>query len=114
MRMSDWSSDVFSSELALRADQLDEGARLSRARRLSARGGRRGAAADAARDRLDAAHGAMDEAEQSRTLLCAHLCADGAARRHAAMGRSEERQVGKEGDSKCGIRWGRFIINKQS
>src|SRR3546814_18468691 len=70
-----------------RSTELEEGARLSGARRLPARGRRRGAAADAACDRLDLAHRAVAQADAARAFLSAHLPADGRARRQAAVGR---------------------------
>src|SRR3546814_9928428 len=50
-------------------------------------GRRRGAAADAACDRLDLAHRAVAQADAARAFLSDHLPADGRARRQAAVGR---------------------------
>src|SRR3546814_8285709 len=91
MRISDWSSDVCSSDLKATVSELGGGQRIRRpvvqalrAQILLAQGN------DAHRN------GGMTEQR-----MAAHLIGDVLA----AVPRSEERRVGKEGGSTCRSRW---------
>src|SRR3546814_17955238 len=99
MRISDWSSDVCSSDLACGARGQHGGLPV-----LLGAGDRGGLHLDAV------------EKVQSAEQLCHRL---GAARhlrlieRGPRDGRSEERRVGKEGVSTCRSRWSPYHYNKQ-
>src|SRR3546814_13212037 len=103
MRISDWSSDVCSSDLAGRLDQglRDDQLRIVRlAHRLQAAGGVHGVA-----DRGDAAGAAV-----------AHLADDGRpeVQADADAQRSEERRVGKECVSTCRSRGSPYTSKKKN
>src|SRR3546814_2869049 len=84
MRISDWSSDVFSSDLSL----FPPGERVRSTPAALRRSASRGAHAAAG------------------TALMAMGLSGGGGRRRGGRGtRSEERRVGKEGVSTCRYRW---------
>src|SRR3546814_9265854 len=99
MRISDWSSDVCSSDLA-RFDHPHDADKLGRRQAIIER--RRDAARpDRAEERLQVA--VRIEREDADAILLADAEATEQAR--TAPGRSEERRVGKECVSTCRSRW---------
>src|SRR3546814_19233134 len=104
MRISDWSSDVCSSDLAkdvvLRVEPADHAREADRA----GGGGSKRAARDAeAREGAEAEdqHGVEDDVEHDRED-------------HEAQRRSEERRVGKECVSTCRSRWSTYHYKKKT
>src|SRR3546814_15789369 len=104
MRISDWSSDVCSSDLDARYASICAGRALGRAGRLFARAGRRrrvdprGAADGLSGRRAEPAYGDRHQRARGR-----RQCRDGP--------RTEERRVGKESVSKCRSRWSPYHLN---
>src|SRR3546814_11651730 len=101
MRISDWSSDVCSSDLASEAEALTDVLRLSRGMTyksalagLSYGGGKSVVIGDPRRDKSEALFRAMGRAVDS------------------LGGRSEERRVGKECVRTCRSRWSPYHYKK--
>src|SRR3546814_20306677 len=113
MRISDWSSDVCSSDLKARRRARPRGYSAvvfagMAARRYcpsAAPTGKEASAVQAILDRLGRA-----EAQ----LLRGRDLDRGAGRRIAAFARSEERRVGLECVSTCRYRWTRYHVNKKN
>src|SRR3546814_15632206 len=109
MRISDWSSDVCSSDLAGGAEAFAQGGRNDGpgsqfVRQLAARK----TLALCAEDRDPV--GVVDVEEEVVAFLKTHQRLERCLTTHgvdavAAIGRSEERRVGKEGASTCRSRW---------
>src|SRR3546814_13817466 len=106
MRISDWSSDVCSSDLVVDAGEHDErGRRLERVgRRQQQRNGERGADA-----RENADEGAKSDADEGPDEIHGRY-GDAEALEKSPQGvhgpvRSEERGVGKECVRTCRYRW---------
>src|SRR3546814_15386631 len=120
MRISDWSSDVCSSDLALDAAALAlagaEDAKLARLARLRDQGGDLGRTDVEGGNEL-AARGLRHPPAQFPPLICRPLIWSSPRRWRArraprppvrircCRGRSEERRVGKEVARTCGSRW---------
>src|SRR3546814_11026808 len=104
MRISDWSSDVCSSDLAAehRGHGLDRGAHDVVVRVLLGEGDAAGLAVRAQHQRLRLLGvERLDHAVPQQA-------------RGAELGRSEERRVGKEGVSTCKFRWSTYTYKKNS
>src|SRR3546814_12842587 len=98
MRISDWSSDVCSSDLEKRAGNAPI-ARLLKARLMIAKGDLSSAVAA-----LTTLTNDLPEFLPSRFLLGSALLAQG----NLYQARSEERRVGKECVSTCRARWSQY------
>src|SRR3546814_12140714 len=115
MRISDWSSDVCSSDLARRI----RGAETQPAARATLQLPDRALGfLELARDALamlvvdaaglgqaELARGAVEQLRAQSQLEFLHLAADGGLGQAQGVGRSEERRVGKECVSTCRSRW---------
>src|SRR3546814_16299275 len=97
MRISDWSSDVCSSDLVVEARDEPAHGGLAATRRPHQRHG--GAGLDHEVEVVE--HGAGAVAVGELDVVEADLAATG----RQVAGRSEERRVGKEGVSTCRSRW---------
>src|SRR3546814_14804988 len=103
MRISDWSSDVCSSDLD-DVDALAQRAHLTRLRHATV--DLRGEEADAAGDGL---HGAVDlQGELARRSEDQRLREATEGTLLTRLRRSEERRVGKECGSTCRSRWSTY------
>src|SRR3546814_17197535 len=126
MRISDWSSDVCSSDLRRLVRAQDRGGGVAASRRAAARGRARGvarghrrcgaASADAANPGGGASRcvpvggGVRDRGGVDRARADA---AGDRVRRGRAGDRSEERRVGKECVRKCRSRWATYPYKKK-
>src|SRR3546814_12624196 len=96
MRISDWSSDVCSSDLQAEAE-----ARLSTARAQLAQGG----TGEELGEALDSPVISQLRAQRARVSAEAAALSQRYGPGHPDLQRSEERRVGKECVSKCRSRW---------
>src|SRR3546814_16776424 len=100
MRISDWSSDVCSSDLPAADAAVEKGAaRLAMAHVVEAH------------EAAAARHG---HGLQRQRLGAGHVGLEAAAEQDAGLARSEERRVGKEGVSTCRSRWSPYHSKKNN
>src|SRR3546814_19572962 len=105
MRMSDWSSDVCSSDLCLDHSVSDdpdshEGAHLEKGSPIAGLRPVREHAVEVDRNSDDEPRVTRPEQKPPRSGKAVHV---GILRKH--LGRTEERSVGKECFSNCRLRW---------
>src|SRR3546814_15862228 len=107
MRISDWSSDVCSSDLYRETEEHRIGAQrggIDDAQNIAVRLFPHAQKLFAARQRRNAAH--VDRAFVADAFFAeAHAASRGRTVRNSIFLRSEERRVGKEGVSPCLSRW---------
>src|SRR3546814_2812635 len=92
MRISDWSSDVCSSDLPTMPNQATSSTIITPAQRHDVRGSQT--------NRPE-----KNGPEKSRLIACGRTSGTGCANSGESRSRSEERRVGKECVSTCRSRW---------
>src|SRR3546814_16734808 len=105
MRISDWSSDVCSSDLARRLG----GEIVNADSQQVYRGLDVGTAKPTSAERAAVPHHLLDVVEPGEGMDAARF----AALADAAIARSEERRVGKECVRKCRSRWSPYLYKKK-